>query len=251
MVSSSSRRLIPAACAALLLCLVSTASAIAQEIVAQFAPRVVRHAAGQIGASGNNAYMASINFAPGEEYYLDYTFTFRPGFDWEANGRPRGGKLPGLAGGSGTGGCRAKAADGWSARQTWGASGTVTLYLYDQNRDGRCGTKIAYVDGGKPFRFVTGRKYRLTQRVKVNAPGAANGEIQIWVDGRQVLLKRDLRLRGNVAASQGRVSQLKYHSYFGGDNQGFAPARDSYIDYGPMYVLKCMPNLNNAPGRCG
>jgi hypothetical protein len=83
----------------------------------------VRHAAGQIGASGNNAYIASINFAPGDQYYLDYTFTFRPGFDWEANGRPRGGKLPGLAGGSGTGGCRAKAAHGWSARQTWGRPG--------------------------------------------------------------------------------------------------------------------------------
>lgn len=241
--------LLPAACVTLFLSFAIGQSLLAAEIVAQFAPRTVRHVAGLIGGSGG--YMTSINFAPGDEYYLDYTFKFRPGFDWDPNGRPRGGKLPGLAGGSGTGGCRATEADGWSARQTWGAYGSVTLYLYDQNRSGSCGTKIPYLEApGKPFKFVTGRQYRLTQRVKINAPGAANGEIQIWVDGRQVLLRRDLRLRGNVAASQGRVSQIKYHSYFGGDNRGFAPARDSYIEYGPMYVLNCAPNLNVAPGRC-
>ena len=50
--------------------------------------------------------------------------------------------------------------------------------------------------------------------------------------------------------SQGRVSQLKYHSYFGGSTKGFAPARDSYIEYGPIYVLRCAPNLDSAPGRC-
>jgi hypothetical protein len=74
--------------------------------------------------------------------------------------------------------------------------------------------------------------------------------VQIWVDGRQVLFQRGLRLRGSVPTSQGQISLVKYHSYFGGDTKAFAPANDSYTEYGTMYLMTCMPNFSGAPGRC-
>lgn len=222
------------------------AQAQAVETVGQ---RTVRHLAGKVGGPGG--YQAVVNVPPRDEYYLDYTILFRPGFDWIANGRPRGGKFPGLAGGTATGGCRPIDKAGWSARQTWGEGGTASLYLYHQARSNRCGDKYYYkLPNGGAFRFVTGKRYRVTQRVKVNAPNALNGEVQVWIDGTSVLNQKNLRLRGSVSASQGRVSMIKYHSYFGGDTKAFAPARDSYTEYGTMYVMSCVPNFSAQPGKC-
>lgn len=226
-------------------------SSAAADLVAQFPPRVVRHPAGQTGEGSNGGLIANIAIRAAPEYYLDYTLTFRPGFDWVPNGRPRGGKIPGLAGGSGTGGCRQVDPTGWSARQTWQQNGLASLYLYDQDRTSTCGQHFPYKDAqGKPFQFATGRQYRITERVQVNTPNVNNGEIQIWVDGRETLFKKGIRLRGKVSATQGMVSQLKYHSYFGGKGTKFAPSRDSYIDYGALYVSACMPDFARAPGAC-
>lgn len=229
------------------LSLFSTA-AIAQ-ITKVFPPRTVIHKSGKIGTRGG--YGAIFQLPPRDEYYLDYTLIFRPGFDWIENGRPRGGKLPGLAGGTGIGGCRKAQPEGWSARQTWDADGYANAYIYQQERESRCGENFRYqTDGGKLFNFTTGRRYRITQRIKVNAPNVANGEEELWVDGVRVVNERNLRLRGSVAVSEARVSQIKYQSYFGGNNLKFAPARDSIIDYGTMYVMTCPPNLSGQPGQC-
>jgi hypothetical protein len=218
---------------------------------AQFPPRTVRNAAGITGEGDGGGLIENVRIPAAPEYYLDYTVTFRPGFDWIPYGRPRGGKLPGLAGGEGTGGCRPIEPDGWSARQTWGANGAMTLYLYHQDRNGACGDKFAYTDEkGNQVRLVTGKRYRLTERVKVNTPDKYDGLIQIWLDGKLVLSKGGLRLRGKVGPKDAMVSQLKYHSYFGGKSWDFAPSRDSYVDYGPLYVMACMPDFAKAPGAC-
>ena len=127
----------------------------------------------------------------------------------------------------------------------------MTLYLYHQDRNNTCGDKFAYIDDkGNPIRFVTGGKYRLTQRVKINTPDKYDGIIQIWVDGRLVLNKTGIRLRGKVSLSQAMISQLKYHSYFGGDSREFAPSHDSFIDYGSLYVMTCVPDFSKVPGTC-
>jgi hypothetical protein len=232
----------------LILAFTSLATSAYAQTVQTVAERTVRHLKGKIKADGGLITM--YRFAPRDEYYLDYTILFRPGFDWNPEGRPRGGKFPGLAGGTGTGGCKAVDKAGWSARMTWGEYGEASLYLYHQTRSNRCGDKFYYRMNGKPFKFQTGKRYRITQRVKVNAPNALNGEVEVWVDGKQVVLMRNLRLRGNVSATTARVDQIKYHSYFGGDNPRFAPKRDSYTEYGRMYVTACKPSFAKAPGQC-
>jgi hypothetical protein len=220
------------------------------EPVQLFSPRMVRHAAGKLGANGG--LIINRNVVAADEYYLDYTLRFLPGFDWVPNGRPRAGKLPGLAGGKGTGGCRPIESDGWSARQMWRANGSAVLYVYDQDRKTRCGYFVDYINpNGTKFQFVLNRTYRLTQRVRINTPNERNGEIQVWIDGVKVVDRRSLRLRGIVNdASVARVSQVKYHSYFGGSTLNYAPRVDSYIDYGAVYLMDCTPDFGQAPGTC-
>ena len=217
------------------------ASALAKGVVAAVGSRTVLHPAGQVGRSSLGGLIERIELPPADEYYLDYTLTFRPEFDWDK--RRRGGKLPGLAGGTGTGGCRPIAPDGWSARQTWHQDGTASLYLYHQDRKASCGDRIDYraADGGK-FHFVRGREYRITERVRVNTPDAHDGEVQVWVDGAEAVDEKGLRLRGDVDPSNAKVSEIKYHSYFGGGPRS-APSHDSYIDYGPMQVLTQAPDF--------
>jgi hypothetical protein len=134
----------------------------------------------------------------------------------------------------------------------WNANGAATAYIYVQDRSGRCGMHVPLQAGqGGQFKFVTGRKYRVTMRVKVNTPNQANGQVQIWIDGNQVLNRSNFRLRGSVGASSGRLGKMFYHSFFGGNTKAWAPARDSYIEYGPMHVTRCKPNFGQAPGTCG
>lgn len=126
----------------------------------------------------------------------------------------------------------------------------MTSYLYHQDRRSNGGDKFEWKNpNGSTFHFSKGIPYRVTQRVKVNSPNVANGEDQIWINGVEVFNKRDIRFRGNVAPSEARVSQLKYHSYFGG-NLPSAPTYDSYIDYCHMYILSCVPDFTKAPGTC-
>lgn len=263
-------RPLPAAAAALLLVLAACSAPAAEDaepdpsaetmsalpacrsedgVVLALSPRTVRHPAGEVGASVAGGVMERIALPPADSYVFDYTVTFRPEFDWDS--RRRGGKLPGLAGGSGTGGCRAIAPDGWSARQTWQSDGRASLYLYHQDRKSGCGDRVPYVGpDGRPFRFVEGRTYRLTERVRVNTPGAADGTVEVWVDGVRVVDRQGLRLRGDVPTDVGRVSELKYHSYFGG-KQPAAPDFDSYIDYGPVRVLDRLPDFAAPVPPCG
>lgn len=217
-------------------------------VVRSFAPRSVMHPKGVTGENGGGGLIENIQIPPADQYYLDYTVKFRSPFDW--HGDPRGGKLPGLAGGTGTGGCRNIEPDGWSARQVWHKGGEARLYLYHQDRGTGCGDPTTWKNpNGSTFTFQQDRVYRITQRVKVNTPNQPNGEDQVWVDGVQVAYRNNIRFRGAVDPSVARVSMLKYHSYFGG-KAPFAPDYDSYIDYGGLYVMSCAPDFAKAAGTC-
>jgi hypothetical protein len=125
------------------------------------------------------------------------------------------------------------------------------VYQYTQDREHTCGNTTPYVSpDGKQFYFTVGSVYRLTQYIKVNTPNIEDGQERIWINGVKVYDRNDIRWRGAVSASVARVSQIMYHSYFGGKGEEFAPANDSYIDYGAMFVMSCVPDFIKAPGTC-
>ena len=172
---------------------------------------------GSVGP-GEGGGQFRVNLPPRDEYYLSYRVKFEEGFDFR-----RGGKLPGLCGGRGNTGGQSPTGDGWSARYMWGREGRLTIYLYHLEQRSRYGESLA-----TGFRLEPGRWYRLTQRIRVNDPDRSDGELQVWVDGAEVLFRDDLRFR-NVAGAQ--VDIFYFSTFHGGNTPDWAPQRDSFARF--------------------
>lgn len=244
-----------------------------------------------------------------EEAFLSYRVNFAncPGLDTSFDFR--GGKLPGLAGGSGSvasgggnGTTGPNGLNGWSARSMFGyadagatrALGKASLYLYHVDmREPRVipvpsGGNVAeyhrhalltdpanlnppYQEGvkyghgfpyrnadGSMFNFIPNRWYQVVQRVRMNTYDSAthvghfNGEVQIWVDGQQKLLVKNLRLRHgkdygtfpgqtpvpNVenVSKQLDIDGLNFHLFYGGGSN-WAPQRNSCASFDDVKVF--------------
>jgi hypothetical protein len=186
--------------------------------------------------------LGSRDIPPGDERWVDYWMRYHPG--WIEG---KGGKLPGLAGGTATTGCQAIDPQGWSTRFMWGP---LRVYIYHQNRMDGCGDGVRL---NVPS-FPPDTWHRITQRVKVNAPGQANGEIQVWINGKQVFLAKNYTLRGNVDASRARVDKVRLSIFRGGDNPTWAVQQDTTIEFKNFYILDCQPVFRgdeNSEPACG
>jgi hypothetical protein len=180
---------------------------------------------------------------------VEYRLKFEDGFDFV-----RGGKLPGLAGGTGnSGGNRPNGTDGFSARMHWrtdGSSGSplesnetdranIAQYVYhpDQTTNGGInGDDLDWDDGpsGNWEEFESDRWYHLRHRIIMNTPGTPgvndgkglhDGVVQAWLDGEQVLDVNNIRFR-DVASLQ--IDQLYFSTFFGGGSSRWATSKDEY-----------------------
>jgi hypothetical protein len=186
------------------------------------------------GTKTTNMDVGEKSIPPRDEYWLDYWMKWSPGWiDGE------GGKLPGLAGGTGTTGCLPINPEGWSARFMWDP---MRLYIYHQNRIKACG------DGPKldikpdlNEALKVDKWFRITERVKVNTPNEPNGVVQVWINGKQVFSKRDWRLRGDVDASTALVDRFLISVFRGGKDESWAVDVDTTVEFKPFYILDCQP----------
>lgn len=185
----------------------------------------IRYPAGSINPGNATAPVGGAGFswtpgAPAEARCLSYRVRFSEGFDFAL-----GGKLPGLAGGEAPRGCNpADLSRGFSARLMWRARGEGELYLYAPDRAARCGDSI----GRGSFRLAAMQWAEIQQEVIVNRPGAADGVIRLWVNGRRVLERRDLVLRENGSI---RVNGLLFATFFGGSDPRWASPREQWADF--------------------
>ena len=171
-----------------------------------------------------------------DDLYCAYRVRFAAGFDFV-----RGGKLPGLVGGSHpTGGHPAD--DGWSARLMWRPGGAVVQYVYFPHQPGTYGEDLAYVlsgsllageSSGTVARFQPGAWHRVVHRVTMNTPGHADGVLQAWFDGKLVL---DLRDRVWRLDARVHVDALYFSTFFGGNDPSWAASRDETIDFDDFVV---------------
>ena len=164
-----------------------------------------------------------------DELYCSYRVRFAAGFDFV-----RGGKLPGLVGGSHpTGGHPAD--DGFSARLMWRPGGAVVQYVYHPRQESTYGVDLPYLLAGAPARFSAGVWHRVEHRVVMNTPGQANGVLQGWIDGQLALDRRDRvwRLDGSV-----HVDSLYFSTFFGGNDPSWGAARDEAIDFDDIVVSR-------------
>jgi len=192
------------------------------------------------GASGGSAKGGFSFYAPGpahvnldaaKEVTFGYSVMFASNFEWNL-----GGKLPGLYGGdsaevatSCSGGRRSN--DCWSARFMWRQKGMGELYTYlpqgfAANKKicnvkplSECNPTYGASVARGSYNFKVGGWNQISQRVKLNDPGQANGEIQVWSNGKSVINLSGLQLRDSA---KGRIWGAQMQTFFGGHTEKYA-----------------------------
>jgi hypothetical protein len=157
-----------------------------------------------------------------DQMYLEYKVRFPADFDWV-----RGGKLPGLSGGTGaTGGNKPDGTDGWSIRFMWAPEGKIHAYVYWPDQPGSHGTGF-FLD--TPLQ--KGEVQTLGLEVVMNTPGQADGIVRAWLDGHLALEKTDFRFRD---VSDLQIDRIHFDTFFGGGDSSWAPTKDEHIDFGDL-----------------
>ena len=65
----------------------------------------------------------------------------------------------------------------------------------------------------------------MTERVKINSAGDKyDGEVEVWVNGKQVLLKKGLRFTSNGE----KVDRFYFSTFHGGNTPDWGPAVTCY-----------------------
>ena len=182
-----------------------------------------------------------------EELYLSYRVKFESGFDFV-----RGGKLPGLGGGTTpTGNDTADGENGWTARMMWktgfkgnagspqqSQSNIICYAQYAQSGPNNDGKKedSSYLMNSRWSRsqLKAGNWYQITQRIKLNEPGQANGVIQIWLDGKQVLNETTILFR---TSNNLKIDIFYFSTFFGGGND-WATSKDETVYFDDFVISK-------------
>jgi hypothetical protein len=177
-----------------------------------------------------------------EEATVEYKVRIDNNFDFK-----RGGKLPGLCGGSSPmGGASTAKADGFSARVMWRELGMLEQYVYymDRDSDKKWGSDFIWTKAQNKQVLITPDMWKtLTTRsvdrvyltpgiwhtiktyIKMNTPNKKDGELISWLNSEEVC---NLALRFRVDNSFG-IDSFKFAVFFGGNESSWAPTKDEKI----------------------
>jgi hypothetical protein len=173
---------------------------------------------------GGGQFAADFNLTPRRSMGLDYYVYFPSGFAFN-----KGGKLPGLYGGSVSSASGGRtAADSFSTRIMWRKGGMGELYAYFPNSKAE-NLGISYGDGisiGRgSFYFKPGTWTHIRQVVKFT--GAQTGSIQLWVNDMQtpVINIQNATLGTSKPLA---VSGLFFSTFFGGSDASWGSPKSQY-----------------------
>lgn len=176
------------------------------------------------GAAGGGAQSYWALGQPLQEAYLRYWVWFPQDFDFV-----KGGKLPGLYGGEHTsGGDIPDGTNGFSTRYMWRADGQGEVYAYLPSSVDH-GSSL----GRGAWTFPRGRWACLEQRVHLNEPGRADGVIDVWFDGTQVLHADSLTFRTTPDL---QIDGLFFSTFFGGGDSSWASPKDQVARFGGFAI---------------
>ncbi|KAL5636294.1 hypothetical protein ACGC1H_004944 [Rhizoctonia solani] len=205
------------------------------------------------GVAGGISFYAygPSDLSSGNEFTLGYSIFFESGFDFV-----HGGKLPGLYGGTSneeaascSGGRHAETC--FSTRFMWRDQGSAELYVYlpsDPANKSLCdgaripGRNICESDYGMSlgrgsFYFKAGQWNYVAQRIKLNTPGKADGELQVWYDGKSIWSVGGVVFRG-AGMDASRVRGLMVQSFFGGHEASWASRKDQRLWFADFSVAQ-------------
>ena len=172
-----------------------------------------------------NGAQWKLNFdSPHKSVQMQYAIQFKNDFAFS-----KGGKLPGLFGGTGnSGGGIPTGTDGFSARLMWRENGRAVQYLYYPDQPEHYGHQIPWVQAstGKPIRFTTGRWHTIVQKLSINAPGKKDGRLHVFFDGKSVLEINNLRFRDTDTFA---IDGMFFSTFFGGGDASWATKANETI----------------------
>jgi len=175
-------------------------------------------------ALGGGQFYADLNLPAQTALRLSYAVRFSEDFDFV-----KGGKLPGLYGGTGnSGGKIPDGTDGFSTRLMWRRAGAGELYVYLPTSE-KYGTSL---DRGA-WTFEPGVWYRIEQEIVLNQPDQADGRARVWVDGERVINQEGLQFRTVDAL---KIDGLFFSTFFGGGDASWSTPKDVYVDFADFSV---------------
>jgi hypothetical protein len=203
----------------------------------------------EAGTRGHVQWQSDLGGAQ-ESATLEYRFMFVDqgnGFDFQ-----RGGKLPGLAGGTApTGGQPADDGLGFSARFNWiersisSPDTNLSAYVYDMAGE-QDHLRLSYAeptrsrsqpnptDPDDAIVLEDGRWYAIKQQIVMNTPGQADGVLPVWLDDKLALEVTDMEMR---SSSDVGIDMLYFSTFFGGpDTPEWQAAKDERIYYDDFRV---------------
>jgi hypothetical protein len=192
----------------------------------------VTYPAGQFGPNAGGVQFMVPLAGSHDELYLSYRLRFGSDFQFV-----KGGKLPGLVGGTAPTGCGldpATVSGGFSARMMWRTGGTAVQLMYTSNLVNDCGDDLPYAVCGAAAHFVPGRWLRVVNHLRMNTPGQSDGTLEAWLDGGLALARKDVRYRG--AERTFHIDTLYFSTFFGGSDAGWAPTTDQVVDFDDFII---------------
>ncbi|MFK7736668.1 MAG: polysaccharide lyase [Pirellulaceae bacterium] len=202
------------------------------------------------GAVGPKAGGAQWKLTFPESYQalrLEYRLQFGEGFDFV-----RGGKLPGLAGGTApTGSKLADGNNGWSSRFMWrtdhhGKSGRppqrrAWLQSYMKHfesgpkEDGIGEDELDWRRDSRRVMIEAGRWYSIRQEVRMNDVGKNDGQLRVWLDGVLVANRDDVYYRKSDKIG---IDVLYFSTFFGGSKTHWGPSQDETIYFDDFRITE-------------
>lgn len=181
-------------------------------------------------ALGGTQFFADLDMPPQDAVRLSYYVRFSKDFDFV-----KGGKLPGLFGGTVTDGREIPdGTNGFSTRYMWRKNGRGEVYSYlPSSREH--GTSL----GRGNWRFERETWHHLEQEVVLNQPGQRDGRIRVWVDGEKVLDQGGLTFR---TTENLKIEGILFSTFFGGGDSSWATPKDVYADFADFSVFAVKPH---------
>lgn len=200
----------------------------------------ISYPANNFGTNGTGVN-APLKFVERSQVFASYKMRFDENFDW--GGTSEGGKLPGLASGDNCSGCEVCTGfNGLSARLMWRSGGRGVLYLYHMDKPGDCGHDIQLKNpDGSNFFFQRGVWYKISERVKINTGSSSNGEVEVWINDQQAVLKTGLKFVTNGA----KIDNFYFSTFHGGGSNSWAPSRNSFIWFDDVIIGRSESDVVN------
>jgi hypothetical protein len=176
-----------------------------------------------VTVGGTQLYMTD-TAGRSDHAFLRYYLRIPAGFDWV-----KGGKLPGLYGGTVTSGRKIPdGQNGFSTRYMWRAGGAGEVYAYLPTSKDH-GTSLGRGDWVWP----TNNWACVEQEVALNDPGRPNGRVNVWLDNRRVLAERDLTFRSTASL---KIDGLFFSTFFGGGDKTWATPVEQKMDFADFKI---------------